>query len=111
MNATAQKFFKMLSQVVEFRVSSLVLGVRLMHQSFESPSPIPGMAGIFTQCECESQWDTRAKIPSEVPAPQYSAVQTKVPCVESAVTAFLKSPHQTLKSISKIRKRERKLRK
>ena len=50
--------------------------------------------------------DTGAKILSEVPAPWYSAVQTKVPCVESAVRVFLKSSHQTLKSISKRRKYE-----
>ena len=41
--------------------------------------------------------------------PWYSAVQTTVPCVESAVTDFLKSPPQTLKSISKRRKHEREL--
>ena len=52
-----------------------------------------------------------AKILSEVPAPWYSAAQTKVPCVESAVTAFLKSPRQTLKSICKGRKRKHELRK
>ena len=38
--------------------------------------------------------DTGAKILSEVPAPWYSTVQTKVPSVESAVTAFLKYFHQ-----------------
>ena len=75
-----------------------------MHQSFEPP---PGHGG-----DIHSVWvwkpvkflNTEAKILSEVPAPWYSAVHTKVPCVESAVTAFLKSSHQTL-SISKRRQR------
>ena len=79
-------------------------------QSFETPTPgVVGVgAGTFTWCECESQWSS-PKILSDVPVPGYSAVQTKVPCVESAVTAFLKSSHQTLKSISKRRKREHEL--
>ena len=68
-----------------------------MHQSFEPHTPLPLHTG--------------AKILSEVPALWYSAGQTKVPRVESAVTAFLKSSHQTLKSVSKRRKRERELRK
>ena len=76
--------------------------------------PHPGHGGNI-----HSEWvrkpvkfpDTEAKILSEVPAPWYSAVQTKVSCVESAVTAFLISSHQTLKSISKRRKREYELRK
>ena len=73
-----------------------------MHQSFETPLPGPGG-------EIHSVWvwkpvkfpDTGAKILRKVHAPWYSAVQTKVPSVESAVTAFLKSSQQTLKSISK----------
>ena len=55
-----------------------------------------------------------AKILSEVPTPGYSAVQSTVQspvCVESAVTVFLKSSYQTLKSISNRRKWECKLRK
>ena len=72
-----------------------------MHQSFETPTspPHPGHGGEFTQFECESQWSSQTKGQKYyVPAPWYSAVQTKAPCVESAVTAFLKSSHQTLES-------------
>ena len=63
-------------------------------------------------CVCVCVCVKASEVPRhrEVPTPEYSAVQSKVPCVELAVTAFLKSPHQTLKSISK-RKRSRKLRK
>ena len=79
----------------------------IMHQSFETsspPHPTPGKVGGV-----HSVWvwkpvkfpDTGEKILSEVSAPWYSAVQTKVPCVESAVTAFLKSSHQTLKAFLK----------
>ena len=55
----------------------------------------PGMAGTFTQCECESQWkfpDTGAKLLREVKSQPLGtrAVQTKVPCGELAVAAFLK---------------------
>ena len=68
------------------------------------------MVGTFTQCECESQWSSRT--PGQSPCTlvlSCTDVQNKVPCVKSAVTAFLKSSHQTLKSFSKRRKCERKL--
>ena len=63
------------------------------------------MVGTFTQCECEKKPvkfpDTGTKILSEVPTPGYSAITSQsLVCIESAVTAFLKSPHHTLKSIS-----------
>ena len=46
--------------------------------------------------------DTGVKIQSEAPTPGYSAVQTKVPCVELAVTAFLKSSQQILIKEEKV---------
>ena len=47
------------------------------------------MARTFTASVKASEVppDNRAKILSEVPAPWYSAVRTKVPCIESVVTA------------------------
>ena len=84
-----------------------------MHQSFElhpHPHPHPHLhPGHGRDIHSVWVWKpmkilvTGAKILSEVPAPWYSVVQTKVPCVEPAVTAFLKSCHQILKSISKRR--------
>ena len=71
---------------------------------FETPTPLPrawrGDIHSTLVWKPVKFLDTRAKILSEVPVPWYSAVQTKVPCAESAVTAFFKSPRQTLKSIS-----------
>ena len=83
----------------------------IMYQSFDPPPPPPPHIHSVRVWKPVKFPDTRAKILSEVPASWYSAVQTKVPCVELAVTAFLKSSHQTLKSISKRRKCECKLRK
>ena len=62
------------------------------------PNPTTrGMVGTFPQHECELPGKfpvSGAKILSEVPAPGYSAAQPaqSPKCVESAVTAFLKSP-------------------
>ena len=74
------------------------LGGDIMHQPFETPAlPTLGMVGTLVWVWKSVKFpDTGAKILSEVPANWYSAEQTKVPCVESAVTAFLKSSHHTL---------------
>ena len=67
-------------------------------------SPTLGMTGTFNPVKFPA---TGAKILSEIPSSRYSAVQSKVPCVESAVTAFLESSHETLKSIIFYEKRKR----
>ena len=76
-----------------------------MHQSFAPQPPSNSPGEWWGHSRSVKFPDTGAKILSEVPAPWYSVVQTKDPCVE------FKSSHQTLRSISKRRKRERELRK
>ena len=71
-----------------------------MCQSFETPLH-PGHGGdIHSSVNVEASEVPRPKILSEVPVPWYPVVQSKAPCVKSAVTAFLKSPNQTLKITS-----------
>ena len=61
--------------------------------------------GTFIQCECESQRHSQTpgqKYWVKSPPLSLSCTNPSPGCVESAVTAFLKSSNQTLKSISKI---------
>ena len=79
------------------------LDIVLMHQSFEPPSPWAWQGHSLSVIVKASQVPRHRE---KVKSPSLGT-----PCVELSVTAFLKSSHQTLKSISKSRKHECELRK